>query len=158
MPVILYNGLGPETQLHHIKIELRRILCKNDKHNKPRHQCLVWWASVYMVTTPWCNDSEFLYHPNNYEQFKEETVPQSQWKISHEYLWQSVGLLEHLVAYFSMKIMRMIQSFTWGLLKRNGRLRCHCLYWSWKLQGQTFQTCHSFFTHHRNIIYSLQDL
>jgi len=88
----------------------------------------------------------------------EEIAPSSQWKISHEYLWQSVGLPEHLVAYFTMMIVRMIQGFTWGLLKRNGRLRCHCLHWSWKLQSQTFQTCHPFFTHHRHIIDSLQHL
>lgn len=101
-----------------------------------------------MVKTPRCNDDEFLYHPNNYKLLKKETVPGSQWKISQEYLWQSVGLLEHLVAYFPMMIVRMIRSFTWGLLKRNGRLRCHCLHGSWKLQSQTFQTSHSFFTHH----------
>lgn len=131
------------------------MLHKNEKETKPGYRHILWWAFVSMVVIPSCNDKEVLHQPNNYYLFKEETIPQSQWKIGHTYLWQSVGLLEHPAAYFPIMIVRMIQSVTWGLLKRNGRFRCHCLYWSWKLQSQTFQTCHSFFTHHRNIINSL---
>jgi hypothetical protein len=42
-----------------------------------------------MVKTPRCNDGEFLYHPNNYELFKEETVPDRQSCIPLAKCWLS---------------------------------------------------------------------
>jgi hypothetical protein len=114
-------------------------------------------TQVYSVTArPTCLVWALLDQLNNKGLPNEECV--LWWKLIHEYLWQSVGLPEHLVACFAVMIVRMIRSTARRLLERNGRFRRHRLDWSGKLQCKAFQICHSLVTHHRHIVYSLQYL